>query len=80
MSILKSGTEELKETLNDYVDVLAENDRLNNEKESVLFEEALKKVTHSISSLIIDSRTIIQTDFTALPSVLLKKPIWKVFS
>ncbi len=73
LSILKSGTEQLKETLNDYVDVLAENDRLNNEKESVLFEEVLKKVTHSISSLIIDSRTIIQTDFKALPSVLFKK-------
>lgn len=73
LSILKSGTEQLKTTLNDYVDVLAENDRLNTEKESVLFEDTLKKVTHSISSLIIDSRTIIQTDFEALPSVLFKK-------
>lgn len=73
LSILKSGTEQLKATLNDYVDVLAENDRLNAEKESVLFEEVLKRVTHSISSLIIDSRTIIQTDFEALPSVLFKK-------
>lgn len=73
LSILKSGTEQLKTTLNDYVDILAENDRLSNEKESVLFEEVLKKVTHSITSLIIDSRTIIQTDFTALPSVLFKK-------
>jgi PAS domain S-box-containing protein len=71
--MLKSGTEQLKSTLNDYVDLLSESDRLNNEKESVLFEEVLKKVTQSISSLIIDSRTIIQTDFTALPSVLFKK-------
>lgn len=74
LSILKSGTEQLKETLNDYVDILAENDRLNNEKEMVLFEEALKSVTQSINSLIIDSHTIIQTDFTELPSVLFKKP------
>lgn len=73
LSMLKSGTEQLKSTLNDYVDLLAENDRLSNEKESVLFEEVLKKVTHSISSLIIDSHTIIQTDFTELPSVFFKK-------
>ena len=73
LSILKSGTEQLKETLNDYVDVLAENDRISNEKEMVLFEEVLKTVTQSINSLIIDSHTIIQTDFTELPSVLFKK-------
>jgi PAS domain S-box-containing protein len=73
LSILKSGTEQLKATLNDYVDVLSENDRLNTEKELIHFEEVLKKVTQSISSLIIDSRTIIQTDFEYLPSVHFKK-------
>jgi signal transduction histidine kinase len=73
LSILKTGTEQLKNTLNDYVDILAENDRINTEKESVLFEDVLKKVTQSISSLIIDSRTIIQTDFESLPTVLFKK-------
>lgn len=73
LSILKSGTEQLKETLNDYVDVLADNDRISNEKEMVLFEEVLKSVTQSINSLIIDSHTIIQTDFADLPSVLFKK-------
>lgn len=73
LSMLKSGTEQLKSTLNDYVDSLLENDRLSNEKEFVLFEEVLKKVTHSISSLIIDSHTIIKTDFNALPSVFFKR-------
>lgn len=73
LSILKSGTQQLKETLNDYVDVLAENDRINNEKEQVLFDEVLKNVTQSINSLIIDSHTIILTDFAALPSVLFKR-------
>lgn len=73
LAILKSGTEKLKETLNDYVDVLAENDRISNEKETVLFEDVLKNVTLSINSLIIDSHTIILTDFTSLPSVRFKK-------
>lgn len=73
LSILKSGTEQLKFTLNNYVDMLAENERIGHEKEWIDFEEVFKNVTRSINSLIIDSHTIIQTDFTAVPSIQFKK-------
>ncbi len=67
--ILKSGTERLKETLNEYIDLLGKNQHLKIEKEKVFFQDVYQTVTGSIQTLIIDSKAVIKTDFDSLPSV-----------
>ena len=69
LAMLKSGTERVKDTLNDYVDLLSENKHLTIEKEEVFFREVLETVTDSIQTLIIDSKVQMQTDFESLPAV-----------
>lgn len=67
--ILKSGTERLKETLNEYIDLLSKNQHLKIEKEEIFFQDVYQSVISSIQTLIIDSKVAIKTDFEALPSV-----------
>lgn len=69
LAILKSGTESLKETLNDYVDLLSHNQQMKIEKEDVYFSDVFEAVTRSIQTLITDSKASIKTDFDALPAV-----------
>lgn len=69
LAVLRSGTERLKETLNDYVDLLSQNKHLSIEKETVYFNDVFETVTRSIQTLITDSKVDIQTDFNSLPAV-----------
>lgn len=69
LAMLKSGTETLKETLNEYVDLLSQNRHLRIEKEEVYFADVYETVTRSIQTLISDSKTDIQTKFDSLPAV-----------
>jgi len=69
LAVLKSGTETLKETLNEYVDLLSQNKHLKIEKEEVSFNDVYETVTRSIQTLIADSKADIQTDFNSLPSI-----------
>jgi len=69
LAILKSGIETLKDSLNEYVDLLSQNQRLKIEKEEVYFTDVFETVTRSIQTLITDSKADILTDFNALPTV-----------
>lgn len=69
LAILKSGTERLKETLNEYIDLLSKNQHLKIDKEEIFFQDVYQTVTGSIQTLIVDSKAVIKTDFEALPSV-----------
>ncbi|GAA3971859.1 PAS domain-containing sensor histidine kinase [Mucilaginibacter dorajii] len=64
INMLKSATESLKETLNNYVDVLSQKDSLHVQIEEVDLNESLTAVLHSLSSLIQDSNTVININFT----------------
>ncbi|HCL05870.1 MAG TPA: PAS domain-containing sensor histidine kinase [Chitinophagaceae bacterium] len=69
LAILQSGTETLKVTLNDYVDLLSKNQHLKIEKEEVYFDDVCKTVCRSIQTLITDSKASIETDFDSMPAV-----------
>ncbi|HEY0666729.1 MAG TPA: PAS domain-containing sensor histidine kinase [Sphingobacteriaceae bacterium] len=66
---LKSATENLKETLNDYVDHLNEKGSLNVMLEEVSFNDALNTVCLSLSSLIQSSRVKFHIDFSELERI-----------
>lgn len=67
LAILQSGTERLKETLNEYVDQLSRRQQLRIEK--VFFKDVCERVMESIQTLITDSKVQISTDFNSLPTV-----------
>lgn len=69
LAILKSGTERLKETLNEYVDLLSQHQQLKTEKEETFFSDVYQTVKRSIQTLIIDSKVQIITRFDSLPAV-----------
>ncbi|MBP9213954.1 MAG: PAS domain S-box protein [Chitinophagaceae bacterium] len=62
--ILKNATEELKKTLNNYVDILTNNNDLNVPIETVFLYETLEQTVNSISTLIKESNTTIEANFT----------------
>jgi PAS domain S-box-containing protein len=61
--VLKQSTENLRDTLNKYIDVLIQKKSLNIEVCEVSFTEALKTIEKSLRSLIIDTKTSIVADF-----------------
>lgn len=73
IDILKQATENLKLTLNNYVDVLSQKHMLNAHIEDLRFEESLNTVLISINSLIQDSKATFKTDFSALEKVKFNK-------
>jgi PAS domain S-box-containing protein len=70
---LKSATKSLKNTLNNYVDILIKNDRLNLPIEELRFEDTLKSVQHSIGALIDSSKVTFATDFSEVESIPFNK-------
>lgn len=64
IEMLKSATESLKKTLNNYVDVLNQKDSLNVNTEELDLNECLNIVLHSLKSLIQNSKTKILIDFS----------------
>ncbi len=69
IDILKLTGENLKDTLNSYVDVLSENISEQIELVNVNFDETLKKVIQSIPTLIKTSKTTIHSDFSKLETI-----------
>lgn len=73
IGILKITGEELKDTLNNYVDVLSQNERLHAAIEEVDLQESLNNVLLSISFLIQTAGVTVQADFSRLDKVKFNK-------
>lgn len=73
INVLKASAEALKQTLNEYVDVLSEKESLNEHIEQLNLNETLKVVKKSIKSLILTSGTTFHTDFSALENIRFDK-------
>jgi len=73
LNILKLASERLSQTVNNYVDVVIEKDNLNLNSEELDLEESLNEVLNSIHSLIQNSKTTIEVDFSELKKVHFNK-------
>jgi PAS domain S-box-containing protein len=69
ISILKTATENLKNTLNNYVDVLSNGEALTANNEDIYFQDSLDSVLMSLGSLLKDSNVNIHADFSAFPKI-----------
>ncbi|MEX0661568.1 MAG: PAS domain-containing sensor histidine kinase [Balneolaceae bacterium] len=69
LELLKKTGEDLKESLNTYVDLLSEKVNERKKVEEVFLDEILKKVTQSISSLIETTQTTIRVDFSKVEKI-----------
>ena len=69
IGVLKSATENLKDTLNKYVDDLIRKDVLNIHTEELELEDCLRDVKKSLSTLILNSGTIITADFSEVRKI-----------
>lgn len=74
IDILKSATESLKITLNNYVDVLNEKESLSVSTERLDLNYCLNGVLKSLNSLIQDSRTKIKVDFSEVGEIRFSRP------
>ena len=73
IEMLQSATETLKETLNNYVDILILEDKEVAQIEEIDFSASLNTVILSINSLIQKSKAIINIDFSQLEKVNFNK-------
>lgn len=73
IEILKLTSKNLKQTLNDSIDELVENESINTQIEVVNLNESLSEVLASINSLVRDSRAIINIDFSAFENISFNK-------
>lgn len=73
IDMLKQATESLKETLNNYLDVLSEKDSLSVYVETLDLDECLNSVLHSLSALVKNSLAIIHVDFSAVKTIRFNK-------
>ena len=73
INMLKSATESLKDTLNNYVDVLSLKDSLNVHVEELDLNESLNTVLHSLSSLVQHSNVTINTNFSGASTINFNK-------
>lgn len=64
VNILKLTSENLKNTLNDSIDQLIENEYINAQIEEINLQESLDEVLISINSLVQNSKAIINVDFS----------------
>ncbi|WP_114752550.1 sensor histidine kinase [Pleomorphovibrio marinus] len=69
IAMLKLSTDGLKATLDSYVDTLSQKEVLNVQVEELKLPTVFDKVKNMVTSLLINSRTIITADFTALPKI-----------
>ncbi|CAN5377589.1 hypothetical protein BH09BAC6_BH09BAC6_13600 [soil metagenome] len=69
INILKLATENLKSTLNNYVDVLDQKESLHIKVEVLSLAEILQVVLRSLNSLIKNSKTSVTADFSELEHV-----------
>ncbi|MCH7399282.1 PAS domain-containing sensor histidine kinase [Belliella sp. DSM 107340] len=73
LGLLKESTENLKNKLDSYVDLLSKRSLEESKFETVRFEEALNEVKNSIHSLISSSNTTIETDFSRVETVIFNR-------
>jgi PAS domain S-box-containing protein len=71
--VVKQSTENLRHTLNKYVDALIQKKSLNIEVSQVSFTEALNTIQRSLRSLIIDTKTNLVADFAEADVVSFNK-------
>ncbi len=69
LGMLKSSSDNLNETLNNYVDILYGEDKKNQDIEKINFGDSLNTVLKSIPSLIKNSGTKIKTNFEDLEEI-----------
>lgn len=73
MHMLKTATEGLKHTLNNYVDSISTDSNLTIKTEVIVFEDAYNAVIKSLESLVMNSNTLITTDFFELEEVVFNR-------
>ena len=73
VEILRLASETLKQTLNDYVDLLCEKDGQDSKIEELDLNVVLSHVLYSINSIIVNSGTSIQINFSELEKVKFNK-------
>lgn len=73
IEMMKSACETLKQTLNDFVDVLILEDKSIAQVEELNLNESLNTVMRSINSLIQNSKAIITVDFSELEKINFNK-------
>jgi len=69
IDMLKLATENLKNTLNNYVDVLNEKEGLNVVVKELSLQKCLNTVMQSIKALLQDSKAVIDVDFSVVDKV-----------
>lgn len=69
INILKTSAQNLKQTLDTYVDILSQKESLNEQIEDINLQEILNVVTSSLKTLIHTSDTTLNVDFSELSSV-----------
>jgi PAS domain S-box-containing protein len=77
INILKLTSENLKQTLNNSIDELVENESVNTHVEELNISEALNEVLMSINSLVRDSKAIINVDFSDFENISFNKAYMK---
>lgn len=73
INILKLTSENLKQTLNDSIDDLVENEKIKTQIESVNLNQSLTEVLSSINSLVKDSKATINIDFSVFENITFNK-------
>ena len=73
INILKSATDNLKDTLNKYVDSLIQRENTHAQVEQLDLDESLGVVLRSLNSLIKNSGTVINIDFSEVKNVKFNK-------
>lgn len=73
INVLKSSADNLKQTLDNYVDILNHKESLNQEIERVNLSETLSAVLFSIKAVIANSKASFHIDFSQVEDVLFNK-------
>lgn len=73
VKMLRASSENLKDTLNDYLDIFIERDNLNADIELVNLNSTLNTVLLSINSLITTSKASIESDFSLVENISFRK-------
>ena len=73
IEILKLTSENLKQTLNNSIDDLVKNESLTTQLEEINLNKSLAEVLVSINSLVLDSKAIINVDFSEYENVIFNK-------
>ncbi len=73
IEMLRASTENLKHTLNAYVDILSQKNVLNIHTEALDINKCLGKSMHSLRSLIADSKAIVSIDFSEFGEIKFNK-------